>query len=399
MASVREILAHLANVGTPLDRDAAVRTSVGLDETLGRFQAETFPFLMAGGSEIKFIHGANGRGKTHFLLAVQDLARARGFVTARVECPQGHSPFAELRETYQMVAEQITAPGKRNSDGVSKSGVTNVIAARFSKLSKEKALELLNSVRSSKHLAPDFRNLVIAYAQGLVQNSLTSLARQSLEALLLGSSTYRVSVTELYKSDKGLPKPLGKLGARNAGNWIRSLLSLPRALGYPGALIMFDETERAFHDVGYWRAQQQLANLRNLVDYCALGTLSGSMIMYSASEDFLDFARVRLDALAQRIEPTLMQSGTLGRNPRSTWVDLDDLTNPATSDPEFFQLLAKKILTLGPELGITADRQRKVTERLLTLAEATGKSLAQGNVRKFVKAAATTMLLEAKGRG
>lgn len=399
MASIKEVLAHLATVGTPPNRETAERISVGLDEMLTRFDNEIFPFLAAGGSEIKFVFGANGRGKTHFLLAVQELARKYGFVTARIECPQGQSPFASLRATYQMIAESLSCLEKSTSRGAPAEGVASVIANRFSEVSASEAAVIVKNLKASKHLAPGFRNLAIAYGQGTSGKSLTPLTRAALEALLLASSTYPVAVGELYRTEKGLPKPLGKLGTRNAGLWIRSLLSLPRALGYPGVVVMFDETERAFHGASYWEAQQQLANLRNLVDYCALGTLSGSMILYSASEDFLDFARERLDALAQRIEPAPLQQGAKGRNQRAIWADLDDLTEPNTTDPSFFRLLAEKMVGLSADLKLPPDRMTRASKRIFSLAEAAGKSLARGNVRNFVKAAAATVLLETRTRG
>lgn len=274
-----------------------------------------------------------------------------------------------------------------------------MIASRFSEASASEVIDIVKNLKASKHLAPDFRNLAIAYGQGVADKSLTAFTRPALEALLSASSTYPVAVGELYRRDKGLPKPLGKLGTRNAGLWIRSLLSLPRALGYPGVVVMFDETERAFHGVPYWQAQQQLANLRNLVDYCALGTLSGSMILYSASEDFLDFARERLDALAQRIEPAPLQSGAKGRNQRAIWADLDDLTEPNTADTRFFRSLAEKIVGFSTDLKLPSDRVTRASKRIFSLADAAGKSLSRGSVRNFVKTAAATLLLETGARG
>lgn len=399
LASIKEVLAHLAAVGTPPDRETAVRISVGLEGILARFDSEIFPFLVSGGSEIKFVFGANGRGKTHFLLAVQDLARKYGFVTARIECQMGQSPFAHLRETYRMIAESLSPLERSTSLGAPAEGVASVIAHRFSEASASEVSEIVKNLKASKHLAPDFRNLVIAYGQGIADKSLNAFSQPALEALLSASSTYRVAVGELYRRDKGLPKPLGKLGTRNAGLWVRSLLSLPRALGYPGVVVMFDETERAFHGASYGQDLQQLANLRNLVDYCALGTLSGSMILYSASEDFLDFARERLDALAQRIEPASLQQGVKGRNQRAIWADLDDLTEPNATESRFFHLLAKKMVGLGVGLRLPPDKVIRASRRIFSLADSAGKSLEQGNVRNFVKAAAATLLLETGTRG
>src|SRR4051812_24918313 len=96
----RARLAHLAEQGTPPDRETARAISVGLDETVSRIGAEVFPYLEQGGSEIQFVFGANGRGKTHYLMTLEELGREQGFVTCRVDCPVGSSPFQSLRATY-----------------------------------------------------------------------------------------------------------------------------------------------------------------------------------------------------------------------------------------------------------------------------------------------------------
>ena len=65
MKTPRARLAHLAAHGTPPDAHTAQRMSVGLEATLARFDSEVFPYLAAGGTEVQFVYGANGRGKTH----------------------------------------------------------------------------------------------------------------------------------------------------------------------------------------------------------------------------------------------------------------------------------------------------------------------------------------------
>ena len=64
----QEMLAHLAEHGTPPGGDAdVIRVSAGLQQTLGRVARETLPFVAAGGSDLQFVFGPNGRGKTHYL--------------------------------------------------------------------------------------------------------------------------------------------------------------------------------------------------------------------------------------------------------------------------------------------------------------------------------------------
>jgi len=49
--NAREILARLAESGTPPDGPSALRLAVGLEDSLSRLETETLPYLRAGGAE------------------------------------------------------------------------------------------------------------------------------------------------------------------------------------------------------------------------------------------------------------------------------------------------------------------------------------------------------------
>ena len=197
-----------------------------------------------------------------------------------------------------------------------------------------------------------------------------------------------------------LPRPLGKLVNRNAGQWVRSIVSLPRALGYPGLVILFDETEKG-HTFGlrYNKAQQDhLANLRNFVDYMALGSFRGVAIFYAVVEDFMDVARERLEALSQRIErvrvslPEWEQSRV--SNPRAVWVSLDELTDPPPTESNFFEQLGTRIISVGHQAGLLASREKRLKEQLKARANESAESIYEGAVRNYVKFAATQVAQE-----
>lgn len=394
----RSRLAHLAAHGTPADRDTARQISVGLEKTLGRYELEIFPYLKSGGTEIQFVYGANGRGKSHYLLSVEEIARRHGFVTARIDCPVGDSPFKSLRSTYEMVAGSLAPPSSSAEDVGT--GVSAIVQHAFSGARPRPAAEVITGLKASKHLLPEFRNLLLAYGRASTEHPVLDRVKEDLETLMSGSQSRTVTISSLYRSSASLPRPLGKLTSRNAANWLRSLLSTPYALGYPGAVILFDETERAFHHLSRAALQEQLAHLRNIVDYCALGAFGGCLILYAAAEDFISLARENLDALAQRIEPpTLSPAAGLGSSIRSVWTDLEDLTWPRTSDADFFRLLAEKIVQLGVRSGLSAKTADRLRSRLNSEAAAFANSPTNSIVRQFVKRTATDVLSEVNRRG
>jgi len=81
----RDILHRLAQNGTLDDPEVAARLSTGLDGFLTRWEREVLPFVAAGGAELRFVEGPYGRGKTHFLQALEISAQRAGFLTSRVE--------------------------------------------------------------------------------------------------------------------------------------------------------------------------------------------------------------------------------------------------------------------------------------------------------------------------
>ena len=86
---------------------------------------------------------------------------------------------------------------------------------------------------------------------------------------MAGEVSYRVTLGALYRRYPWVLRPLGKLGPRNAGVWLRALLALPRILGYPGLVVLFDETEVALRRGGTRQRQQHLAHVRTFVDHLA----------------------------------------------------------------------------------------------------------------------------------
>ena len=210
-----EILAHLAEVGTPPDAEAAARLSAGLEEALGRVIDETFPFIASGGGDLQFVHAPYGRGKTHLLKALEYCARQYGFVTAYVDCRDNQSPFKSLLETYRAIAQGITPPGEHRFFGTS--GIAKVIEAQFAGQDLGAQQAVVQRLKADSTLTPDYRNLVTCYCTESVGGEGDEALSESLEALLTATPSYRVTLGELYRKHPHLPRPLGKLGHRNAG--------------------------------------------------------------------------------------------------------------------------------------------------------------------------------------
>ena len=389
-----EILAHLAEVGTPPTGGAdVIKVSAGLRPTLERIARETLPFVAAGGSDLQFVFGPYGRGKTHYLKALAQWGREHGFVTAYVDGQDNQSPFRELDQTYRAIAGRMTPPGTpetRPFFGVS--GLAKVVEASFIGRDRAGRRQVVERIQDDRALAPDFRNLVLAYCTQAVLGDGDEDVAERLEALLAATSTYRVTLGELYRMHRDLPRPLGKLSRRNAAIWLRAMLSLPRVLGYAGLLVLFDETETALQRGRLPQRLRHLAHVRTFIDHMATGAFRGCGVYYAVTEEFIVDARAHLQALSQRIERTRRPGAS---NPRAVWVDLDEVTVPGPREPAFFEELAGRILGIGREAGLLAGDADRIQRELGSLADSYAlENINEGAVREYVKEAAARVAQE-----
>ncbi len=391
--SAHDILARLASTGTPPAGPHAWRLAVGLDDTIKRLESETIPFLSAGGAEIRFIYAPYGRGKTHLLLTLQEAARRHGLITAYIDCQAENVPFASLEQTYRQLALNLQLPHSLPNTS-QRRGVATLIAGVIEQSAGDQnsLQNRMQQLRHASHLATDFRNTVLAYGRSLIDDKFYDL-RQELRSLLCHDVTTRISISSLYRRYGWLPRPLGKVTKRIAPLWLRSLLSLPLTLGYPGCCIFFDETEKTLTKL--YRRERQLywANLRNLVDHLALGSIRGCALILAVVEEFLEEARRDLDALSQRLERPRLPGEQKLANPRALWVDIEELTRPGTENPEFYLLLAEKLLDLGQEAGLQPGQVSSLRSKLEPLARQTAASISSGAVRDFVKQAASQIVM------
>jgi hypothetical protein len=192
-----------------------------------------------------------------------------------------------------------------------------------------------------------------------------------------------------------LQRPIGKVGKRNAAVWLRSLLALPRQLGFKGLVVLFDETGADVHVKSAFSSHQQhLANLRNLVDHLATGGTPGCSVVYATTRDLMEIAKEDYLALWQRVARLQDESmfEIAPRNPRAIWCRLDELTDPAPDVPEFYLELGEKLLALGKDGGIPARLLEAVRVELPGLAKRMSENLSQAAVRDFIKRVGTEIM-------
>lgn len=375
----RDQLETLAAIGIPPDEEFAELLSFGLDGFLEFWATETLEFLQRGGSELRFVQGPYGRGKTHLLFRMARLARSRGFVTAMVSCSSESKPFASAQETYRSVVPSIRFPDSSVPEGLGLfeflSGLSDGVAERLN---------------ANESLSPGYRHLLLDYRHRMQVDEIDHRVTSDLRNLITAHPENRVRLTDIFRLDRTLRRPLGKLTKRNAMSWVRDLFTLPRILGYKGLIVLFDETGADFH-LGRTNTRQQrqhLANLRNIVDCIGVGKLPGCSITYAVAADLMMIARETLPPLVQRID----RMDRSFCNPRAVSCDLDELTNPCIESAEFWQGLGKKLIEISRTIGCDESKLAVVERDLPEISNRWAGYVHNAAVRDFIKTIAGSIV-------
>lgn len=294
-----------------------------------------------GSAETKFVRGAYGAGKSHFLAVVQDMARERGWVTAHVECKTDRVEIDRFETLYPRIAEKLLAGDLSSSSNEVTADPINALLERWSKIVFKRAGIRDNGLsrpfdadervygyferelfRSSLPVA--FVHAALAYCRALLTaDSSTMVAictwlKGAPESLRI-PSVYVANPKRACASSKDVVYRAICKGTVNDA--MRALLWLVRAAGYAGVVLCIDEVEELARLGTQKRQDQALQALREFVDHAGGdGGYRGLSMYLAATPEMFESEKffARYDALATRIQPL----GD-GLNWRGPVIDLD----------------------------------------------------------------------------
>lgn len=293
-----------------------------------------------GHSDTKFVRGAYGAGKSHFLGVVQDEARDAGWATAHLECRADHVEIDRFETLYPALVGKLTMPGMRSDDGAVdparhlleqwSAALRQAARIRDDGITRpfdtdSKIFRRLGETLHRSNLSADFVNALTAFARAETEGDFETMVAVTR---WLKADGDRLSIPRRYM---GKPAalgtgmagaiPLSPIGRGNATEAMRGLLWLVRAAGFKGLVLCIDEVEELAKLRTRKRQDQSLQALREYVDHAGGQGGFRHLCMYLAatpemfeSPDYFP----RYDALATRIQPV---SDRL--NWRGTVVDLD----------------------------------------------------------------------------
>lgn len=316
---------------------------VGHSEWLAAQRELLSELLQDGHADTKFVRGAYGAGKSHFLSVVQDHARESRWMTCHVECKVDGVQIDRFETLYPQIVAKLTATELLTDASVGKGSdsIRDVLDKWSTELLKKVGVRLdglkrpfdaeerayfeLNKGLLRSNLPPEFTKALSVYVRATLADDFDTRIR--IAAWLRGVED-RTKLPEhyLYKPVIGPPrtstqfelKPIGKGTAREV---MRGLLWLIRQAGWAGLVLCIDEIEEIAKLGNRRRQDQALQALRDFVDNAGsdIGFNHFCMFLAATPEMFenQDYFP-RYDALATRIQPVGDQI-----NWRAPVIDLD----------------------------------------------------------------------------
>jgi len=316
-----------------------------------------------GGSETKFVRGAYGSGKSHFLVVVQDIAREIGWATAHVECKVDGVQIDRFETLYPKITEKLRASDlpatiESSLDDMKTDPVRALLDRWSQKLlqaagirpdaisrpfdAPSRIYSNLERGLMKSNLPADFTKCLASYVRATEAEDLET-TNAVVDWMKGGARKVRIPRHYLRRPVPGDARDnrecfdLRPLGAGTAAEALRGLLWLVRSAGYPGLILCIDEVEELAKLPTRKRRDQALQALREHVDNAGGDSGYQRLCLYLAAtpamfddEEYFP----RYDALQTRIHPISEEI-----NWRAPVIDLDR----TPLDPREMKEMAKRI--------------------------------------------------------
>ena len=302
-----------------------------------------------GHSDTKFVRGAYGAGKSHFLSVVQDRAREAGWATCHVECKVDGIQIDRFETLYPKIATHLTIPGTPTVDSSSNDGPAvdsmRVLLDRWSEVvlrgagvgpgAIRRPFDAESRVYADLHrgllrssLPADFTKALVVYVRAALAGDLDTMfavaqwlagADESLGVTVPEKYLHRPDGAGRARSTATVSlRPIGRATARDV---MRGVLWLVKSIGVKGLVLCIDEVEELARLPNRRRQDQALQALREFVDDAGGDGGYRNLCMYlAATPEMFEGPQYfpRYDALQTRIQPVGPEV-----NWRAPVVDLD----------------------------------------------------------------------------
>lgn len=292
--------------------------------------------IAGGGSQVRFLRGAYGTGKSFMIRYLGETALSQNYIVANIPIHTGFG-FSKLEDIYVNIMNNLSC----RFDGGGGSSFESIFDQWLIDLKKQGDMhkatkDIYEVITEVKDYNSSFSNVLLIYIRAKINNEF-DLANTAA-AWIKGD---RNMAHQLKKQ----LKVKGSIGRENAMDVFRAFVKLIHSIGYKGLVITFDEAEFIMHQRVDIRAKAY-GNLRQLMDLSGAGELDYCGFIFAGTPEFFDHEEKGVksyQALHQRIGE-LISSGRDIQNLKQPVIDLKGFSK------EDFTELAEKVIKLHQQV-------------------------------------------------
>ena len=319
--------------------------SAGNKEFLEQIEKRHIRRIKGGHGKIRFISGSWGRGKTHFLSLIREMAFDSNYLVSFVRLNASETPFNRFEEVFCRIMREISSkemytPGHEEPNAplgevFRHQLFKNTSVPPNAEIDHETYDKACRELMGNSGIDIDFRRLVCEYWKtfrpGAGDSATLEGRRGTIMQWFSGEGTIGV-----YRKEFGVQKLINRSNARLLLN---SLSRYAVHAGFNGIVVLLDEAEMSYSVMRKAELKKAHNNLLHLIN--SIEESPGLFFIYASTPDFYTDERhgIRVyGALAQRI------GKPAERPPRA----LDRVWNLEYIRPELedFQEAARKIRDL-----------------------------------------------------
>ena len=292
--------------------NGCLRMAVGRDPEIAEFR-RVLDYVAAGGSEVRFLRGDYGSGKTFVCSLVRELAVEQRFAVSILNLNR-EVPFGRRDLVLAQILSGLQAP-----EGGAGSGLDDIVQAWFNQFDVttpyEDNAELREAIKNIGAVDPGLAMALRGYHRALLEDNYVLM--EGALAWVRGEA-----ITQEVRS--GL-KLVGKVTPDQAFKRLRGVLTLLRQAAYHGLVVLLDESESMMR----LASPQRLAaynTIREIIDTCEV-EFPGCLFIFAGTQkwfedEFNGVAQYR--ALYERIRNTQKDSVRDLRQPIIRLEELDE---------------------------------------------------------------------------
>jgi hypothetical protein len=304
----RKIISSLSQ-GVPAKEEVMV-FNVGRKPFIEYFEKKFQEIKDSAISDVKFISADYGKGKTHFLDLIRQLAFRLNFVVSKVDLHFRDVPFDKFELVYQQMVKKLETNEFRQN------GLEKILQSWSSTNLDKTDDELFLILQQIPINYPDLRTALVQYV--INYNNSSHFKCNALIGWFYGDK-----INAAFRSEYHINNPISPT---NVSDILHDLISFFRYLGYGGFVVMLDESE-AITSLSRI-SQRHLANenIRRIIDNDR--STKGFYFIFASTPTFLsgDYERgaQAYDALWRRIRAPF--AGFKSASLDSVIIDLPELT-------------------------------------------------------------------------